>query len=113
MLSKVALLAAAKAISSPVLADNPSKPTPTIAKASASKSLPNKPSKTLTRFGGTANSGTIGTANGGVIGALQMATLKNAKANNADQRKEAQAARGGTRGGDTVPVNLTAIPPNK
>jgi len=105
MSSKVALIAAAIALSSPVFADNPPKPTPAIAKASASKSPPNKSSKTLTNLGGTANSG--------IISALQMPMLKNAKDNNADARKEAQAAGSSTPGGHKVPGNLIASPPKK
>jgi hypothetical protein len=42
-----------------------------------------------------------------------MPMLKNAKDNNADARKEAQAAGSSTPGGHKVPGNLIASPPKK
>jgi len=113
MLSKVTLLAAALALSLPAFAEKPPKLTQTIAKPPASKSAPksgsknasNRSSKTLTTFGGTPNSG--------VIGSVEMTMVKSAKASNADQKKEAQVARGSTHGGDKVPGNPTVIPPEK
>ncbi len=113
MLSKVTLLAAALALCLPALADEPSKPTQTIAKPPASKgaqkngskNASNSSSKSLTNFGGTPNSG--------VIDSVEMTMVKNAKNNNADQKKQAQAARGSTRGGEKVPGKPTVIPPEK
>jgi hypothetical protein len=111
MSSKVAVLAAALALSSPVFADKPSKSTQTVAKAPASKTVPNRTPQTSTNLGGTAHSGTA--ANGGIIAGVQMMMLKDAKNNNADQKKEAQAARGSTSKGAKFPGNLTVIPPKK
>jgi len=117
MLNKVTLLATVLALSLPALADKPSKPTQTIAKPPASKSVPKSApksgsknasigsSKSLTNFGSTPNSG--------LIGSVDMTMVKNAKSNKADQKKEAQAARGSTRGSDKVPGNPTVIPPEK
>jgi len=84
MVQNIVLLAAALALSLPAFADKPSKSTQTIAKPHASKSASTGASKTLEN-GATANSG--------VIGDVYMMTVKNAKANNSDQRKAAQAHR--------------------
>jgi len=109
MLSKVTLLAAALALSLPAFAEKPPKLTQTIAKPPASKSGSkngsNRSSKTLTTFGGTPN--------GAVIGSVEMTMVKSSKASNADQKKEAQVARGSAHGGDKVPGNPTVIPPKK
>jgi hypothetical protein len=105
MSSKVALLAVALVLSAPVFADKPPKSTQTITKAPASKNASNKTPKTSPNLGGTANSG--------VINETMTMMQKDAKANNASQRKEAQAAAGSTRGAHKVPGSLTSIPPKK
>jgi hypothetical protein len=115
MLSKAALLAAALALSLPVYADNPSTPTQTIAKQpafkSSSKSAPKSSSKSsgksIPTFSGTMN------GDGMMVDAVSMAMWKNGKNNNADQKKEAQAAGGSARKADKVRGNLTVIPPKK
>jgi len=118
MNNKVALIAAALALalSLPAFADKPSKSTQNIAKPRPSKGASTgtsltSASKGLGNFRGTVNSG--GTANGSMIGAVEMAMLKQAKSNNADAKKEAQAAQGGTHGLKKGRGDLTAIPPQK
>jgi hypothetical protein len=101
MPSKVVLLAAALVLSLPVFADEPLKPTHKIAKPAA----PNGASNTSGVSGGTAN--------GDLIGGVTMAMQKDAKENQADQRKAAQAPRGSKRSGDKVPRTRTVNPPEK
>jgi hypothetical protein len=107
MLSKVALLAAALALSLPVFADKPLQPTQTIAKPPASKTASTIASKSApTSVAGTEQ-------NSGIIGEVSLMMWKNGKNNNADQKKEAQAAGGRTRKRGKVPGNLTVILPKK
>ncbi len=111
MLSKAALLAVALALSLPVYADKPATPTQTVAKQPASKSAPKSSSKSsgksLQTFSGSMN------GDGTTAGAVSMSMWKNAKNNNADQKKQAQAVGGSTRKADKVRGNLTVIPPKK
>jgi hypothetical protein len=110
MLSKIALLAAALALSLPVYADKPSTPTQTIAKPPASKSAPKRASKSS---GTTVQNFSVNQGSGVIKSGLYMSMWKNGKNNNADQKKQAQAARDSTRKADKVPGNLTVIPPKK
>ena len=113
MLSKVTLLAAALALSLPAFAEKPPKLTQTIAKPPASKSAPKSGSKNASNSSSNSLAHFGGTPNGGVIGSVEMTMVKNAKNNNANQKKQAQAARGSTRGGETVSGKPTVIPPEK
>jgi hypothetical protein len=142
MLSKVVLLAAAITLSVPTFADDPSKPTQSIAKRSASKSDSAGASKSNGGFhgrsistaksgakkgtgnnaissgdkGGSASLATLGGSsgrNGNLIAGVTMAEVKSAKSNNADARKEARAAHG-VKSGNNAPVRkLEGDPPQK
>jgi hypothetical protein len=106
---KVALLAAALALASPGFANKPSKPRQATTTVPAPKSVATTTSKTSNLGGGAIG----GTANSGIIGEVTMEMQKDAQENQAAARKEAQGARGNTRGGQKVTGNLTVTPPKK